>query len=245
MNAIRNFGKVIRTLGLMGLMMAIAGLLATNVHSASANGIEPNNPVGKVAVWAAFNPAPPPAASFHAAVVISDAKGNVVAKGNIGSTETSFVTRLPEGIYKVSVSAAGYSEYTEVVKVTAKQASLVHALLTAPIVPPVAGTPKSDPGPLPTLFGKMDLTVDYAPNSDLLPQAVILVSDDQGNLVAKGVAENGNFTVALAPGNYKISVMALGFKNYATEMTISASQLTPVKAYMELVNVPNAPISGK
>src|SRR4051794_23228688 len=100
MNAIRNFGKVIRTLGLMGLMMAIAGLLATNVHQASANGIEPTKPLGKVAVWAAFDPAPPPTASFRATVSISDVKGNVVAKGTVNNTATSFVARLSEGVYK-------------------------------------------------------------------------------------------------------------------------------------------------
>lgn len=131
MNFTAHINKVIRTLGLMGIMMALAGFLAAaNSAPASAASIRPTQGIGKVSVTAR---AISSASAVRIDVVIYDANANSVAKGTIGSGGT-FGVALLAGEYKVTVSARGYNTYAQSVKVEAEGTSTINTTLS-PVSP--------------------------------------------------------------------------------------------------------------
>src|SRR6188768_3812626 len=103
MNVIARINKVIKTLGLMGIMMALAGFLAATSAPASAAGITSAAPLPRTGQVVVYTEAPSSASNMvRMDVVIFDAQGNGVAKGIVyGSGK--FSAQLPEGAYKVSV----------------------------------------------------------------------------------------------------------------------------------------------
>ncbi len=126
MNLISNIGKVIRTLGVMGIMLALAGFMAT---SASAARFRPQEDTGTLAVHVNFAIASGTEGSV-AAVVVHDQAGNIVAEASIDS-ETIFVTALAPGAYEVTLDAQAYASHTEKVMIISGQTSSVSATLEA------------------------------------------------------------------------------------------------------------------
>ena len=228
--------KAIRTLGIFGIMMALAGLLASGVRPASAASIVPGTSLGKVSVTVVMNPSS--ASVTRADIDIRNSQGVVVAKGST-SNGSSYVTTLAIGAYKVHVTAAGYKEYAEVIKIKQGETTTVKAALTALIVPSLAITTSSvptpapvvDPAPVPVQLGKLNVFAQFAPTGDVVPEAGILVADGSGAIVAKGTATSTtNFAAQLAPGVYKVHVIAQGYKEYVELVKVAANQTTFVKA---------------
>lgn len=128
MNATRSFGKVIRTLGLMGIMMALAGFMATATTPASATEII-GNPTGKLTVHVPASPSP--STTSHALVVIADDAGNKFVETQV-ALGSSYSTYLVPGVYKVYVTVSNGSEFSQVAEVKDGQHTSVKASFAAP-----------------------------------------------------------------------------------------------------------------
>lgn len=115
MNASTRIAKVIRTLGLMGIMMALAASLgsASTTSAASPSGNVPPMP-GKLIVYASA------ISSTNALTPISvSVRGeqNSHIFGGVVNNNTPYGVKLPEGVYEVMVSAPGFETQGETVKV--------------------------------------------------------------------------------------------------------------------------------
>jgi len=128
MNVISNLSKVIRTLGVMGIMLALAGLAVSSAPSVSAARFSPKAETGTLTVHVDFATGDPE--TNVAAVTVSDQDGNIVAEATIDS-ETIFVTALAPGAYMVSIDAQAYTSHNEKVMITSDQTSSVSATLEA------------------------------------------------------------------------------------------------------------------
>ncbi|HKP54714.1 MAG TPA: carboxypeptidase-like regulatory domain-containing protein [Chloroflexia bacterium] len=119
MNLISNIGKAIRTLGVMGIMLALAGFTASAAPSASASSIVTGD-AGVLSVYVQFNPSVMD--TNIADVVVQNARGVVVAKGKT-TIDGSYAVKLLPGTYKVTVSANGFKSYTQSVTINSSQTS--------------------------------------------------------------------------------------------------------------------------
>ena len=124
MNLISNIGKAIRTLGVMGIMLALAGFTASAAPSASAAS---TSDAGVLSVYVQFNPSPMD--TNVADVVVQNSRGVVVAKGK--TSFDAYTVKLLPGTYKVTVSATGYKTYTQSVKIASSQTSEMTVALEA------------------------------------------------------------------------------------------------------------------
>jgi hypothetical protein len=124
--------NVLKTLGLTAALALAVGMASAPAASASSLATSPTSlatPLirenGGLKVYVGFDPANP---SQQATVAIYDAYGQPVAKAlaTYGS-EVSF--ELPEGIYKVGITADGYRPAGEVVKVAANSTTYVKIAL--------------------------------------------------------------------------------------------------------------------
>ena len=124
----KTINQVIRTLGLMGIMMALAGFFAA-ANSASAADITTATPLaktGQVVVYAEASPASSNMTRIDLA--ISDGQGNTVAKGVIyGSGK--FSAELPTGNYKVALYAKGYDTFSQAFNIAPDGTAVVKATL--------------------------------------------------------------------------------------------------------------------
>jgi len=128
MNVTAHINKAIKTLGLMGIMMALAGFLATSTAPASADKLSNIQPLssGQVVVYADALSSSTDIVAME--VVVTDVRGNSVTKGVIyGSGKLS--AQLPTGDYKVSVSAKGYNTYGEAFKIEPNGTTIVKTVL--------------------------------------------------------------------------------------------------------------------
>ena len=126
MNLISNIGKAIRTLGVMGIMLALAGFAVSSAPSASA--ATPRVGAGTLAVSVDFGYTA--ADNNVASVTVLNQDGKIVSQGTVDS-ETIFVTKLPAGAYIVSVEAKAFKSYSTKVMITSGQTSSVKATLEA------------------------------------------------------------------------------------------------------------------
>jgi hypothetical protein len=126
MNVISNISKVVRTLGVLGIMLALAGFAVSSAPSASA--ATPRVGAGSLAVSVDFGYTA--ADNNVASVTVLNQDGKIVSQGTVDS-ETIFVTRLPAGAYIVTVEAKAFKSYTEKVMITSGQTSPVKATLEA------------------------------------------------------------------------------------------------------------------
>ena len=219
MNVTLRIAKVIRTLGLMGIMLALAGFMA---HAPSASAGRMNPADSRVVVYPIFPASADEAAT--AAVMVYDSNGFPVAKGTATSKE-SYVATLAPGGYTVSVFAEGFSDYTEVIKVDGGQTFTVKALLSLMAPDPVIAD------------GEVVVHVMFPPTTGDAATAQVIISDTEGHAFAKGTAtSDSNFTAYLAPGMYQVSVYAQGYNDYNEVVEISSANTVTVKAALTPVN---------
>ncbi|HKP53873.1 MAG TPA: carboxypeptidase-like regulatory domain-containing protein [Chloroflexia bacterium] len=119
MNLVSKIGKAIRTLGVMGIMLALAGFTASAAPSASASSIVTGD-AGVLSMYVQFNNSVMD--TNIADVVVQNARGVVVAKGKT-TIDGAYSAKLLPGSYKVTVSANGYKPYTQSVTITSSQTS--------------------------------------------------------------------------------------------------------------------------
>lgn len=218
-------GKVIKTLGLMGIMMALAGLMV-HAPSASAGGLG-ITPSGKLNVYIGF--ASNPDSQPQAEVAVIDGKGAYVSKGTTNRSG-SYATAIAPGAYKVVVNAEGYKSATVAVKVTSGQATNVKVELM-----------QNDPAPVPIMSatndpvageesGKLAVNVSSMETGKPVAGATVILLDTKGNAVVKASTDSdGNFATAYDPGTYKLYIKAEGYGEQSQEIKIDSKMLTEVK----------------
>jgi hypothetical protein len=102
------------------------------------------------------------------------------------------------------------------------------------ITDPVPSTDPYDPAPFPVL-GKLSVfAID--PTKDVnLAGATVVVYNGNAQVVAKALTDaNGSASTYLAPGTYKVSVLAKGYKEHRSLVSITADQTTTVKAILRV-----------
>ncbi|HKP51355.1 MAG TPA: carboxypeptidase regulatory-like domain-containing protein [Chloroflexia bacterium] len=212
MNPTLRISKVIRTLGLMGIMLALAGLVA-NTPSASAGRIKPAD--SRVVVYPIF---PSTETQATAAIMVYDSNGYPVAKGT-ASNEESFVATLAPGGYTVSVFADGYADYNEIVKLDGGQSVTVKAPLSATAPVPMMA------------YGQVVVRAIFPPTAGDATSADVVISDMDGTAISKGTADSqSDFTVDLAPGTYRVTLYAQGYNDYNEDIEVASSDTVTVKA---------------
>lgn len=229
--------KAIKTLSIFGVMMALAGLLISNSPSASATSIGPSPSYGKVSAAPIFDSAS--STVLNASIDVRNSNGAVVAKGS-ASYGNSYTTTLPVGNYKVIATAPGFKSFSAAITVTKGATTMVKATLTSVTDPPStitraapAPAPSVEPAPVPAQLGKLNVSVSFPPNADAQPTVGVLVFDSIGNVVAKGEATNySNFATQIAPGSYKVYIVASGYADYGEKIKVAANQTTVVKALL-------------
>ena len=129
MNLTVKISKVIRTLGIMGIMMALAGFMAgTSAQAASATSVTPRVVQGKLNVFAIVDNSANAIPVIKVAVV--DRNANIVASG-YAARDGSFGAKLAPGSYKVNITSPGFKPYSQVVSVTSDATTTVKAALEA------------------------------------------------------------------------------------------------------------------
>ncbi|HKP51874.1 MAG TPA: carboxypeptidase-like regulatory domain-containing protein [Chloroflexia bacterium] len=132
MNVITNIGKAIRTLGVMGIMLALAGFAVSSAPSASAASLAPRVEAGTLAVHVDF--APSVSDANEALVTVLNQDGKIVAQAVVNE-RTIFATKLPAAAYIVTVEAKAFKPYSTKVMITSGQTSTVSTTLEADGVP--------------------------------------------------------------------------------------------------------------
>ncbi|MFL5734661.1 MAG: carboxypeptidase regulatory-like domain-containing protein [Chloroflexia bacterium] len=131
-NLILKASKVIKVLGVFGIMLSLAGALAVapsasaatlTTGTAGANSIgayapQPNGKLGVYAIDAVKGAAVP-----GAQVVVINQAGQSVAKG-LTRADGSFSTSLPAGLYKVAIFAKGYKQQSEAAEVKSGETTI-------------------------------------------------------------------------------------------------------------------------
>src|SRR5438067_6511184 len=100
----RQRSNLVRAIGLLGIMIALVGALATVPFASAASLAGDTTPNGKLAVYA--TDAATGSRVVGANVVVIDAKGTTIIKGTTGASGF-FSAELSQGIYKVVVFASG------------------------------------------------------------------------------------------------------------------------------------------
>lgn len=128
----------VKTVGLMAIMFALVASLA-GAGSASASSLvaavdEPPVVMGQVVIKVGYSPRP--AAPIQATVEFINEQGQPAAK-TLTNTNGEASVQLPEGLYKVRISARGYNTYNQYVKVSADavtylKVALYTSMLSAP-----------------------------------------------------------------------------------------------------------------
>jgi Carboxypeptidase regulatory-like domain len=122
----RSAEKVIKTLGLLGIMLSLAGALAAAPPaSASSLAGSPGGYLplpGKLGVYA-INTVTGSAVAGADVVIVDLVTGQSIIKG-LTRADGSYSTALPEGSYKVAIFAKGYKQQSELVKVTSRQTTI-------------------------------------------------------------------------------------------------------------------------
>jgi uncharacterized membrane protein len=247
MKVTTSIGKVIKTLGLMGIMMALAGLMvhapAASAASASTSKLRLSTP-GKLAVYVSFPATADVLPTVEVAVI--DAKDTIVAKGTTDSNN-SYSTSVPSGAYKVLVNAEGYKSSVTETKVASGQATGVKVALESndpapapvPVITAVAAATASEE------VGKLVVNVSNAKTGEVVSGATVIIYDAKGNGVAKGsVDSDGNFGAALEPGTYKVHVTARGYNNYSESVEVVAGQLNETKIGLSSTSSDTDPYIG-
>jgi hypothetical protein len=213
-------------LGLFALMVAlVATLAATSSAPASAKSID-----GKLNVYA-YNTIQAGLGGINAAsVVVLDPTGQAIVKG---STDAGgfFSSYLPEGVYKLTVTAQGFQPFSTAIKIAVGQSTSIQAGLV--------------PTSAQATDGKLNV---YAynvmqPAVGGINAASVTVLNSTGNAIVNGTTDTkGYFSSYVPEGVYKLRVVAPGFQEFSTPIKIAAGQSTTVKA--ELTRAPSPqPIS--
>ena len=132
----------IKTLGIFAIMFALVASLA-GAGSASASSLvaamdEPPVVMGQVVLKVGYFPLP--AAPIQATVEFFTEQGQPAAKTLTNASGEASV-QLPEGLYKVRISARGYNTYSQYVKVSADAVTYLKvALYTSMISAPRPAT---------------------------------------------------------------------------------------------------------
>jgi uncharacterized membrane protein len=247
MKVTTHFGKVLKTLGLMGIMMALAGLLvqapAASAASASASKFRTVAAPGKLSVYVAIPTTADKLPTIYVAVM--DSKGNVVAKGTADSNN-SYSTALAPDVYKVQVDAEGYKSSAVETKVASGQASAVKVALESN-----APAPAPEPVPVATAVvaqpesGKLLVQISDDRMGATVPSATVIIYDAKGNGVVKGSTDNaGNFGTVLEAGSYKLQVTADGYRDYSQAIEIVSGQMTEAKVSLSSAAADTDPFIG-
>ena len=230
MNPTLRIGKVIRTLGLMGIMMALAGFMAA-APSASAGRIGPRTSPGPIAEFGKLNVVAEigaPGSSFIPVyITVADSEGKIVAEG-LAAGDRSFGAKLLTGVYKVNLTAPGYKPFSEIVKLAGQSTTNIKAVLEVEAVPST-----SNAFPPMENDGKLNVMAIFPPTSANVLIANIAVVDSDGNTVAQGfAASDGSYVTTLAPGAYKVFVTAPGFSEYSEVIKMASDDAVVVTAVL-------------
>src|ERR1044072_4107509 len=132
-NIIRNMGKSVKVLSVLGIMLGFAAMLgsASGASAATLGSTDPGIlPVatapGKLGVYAVDEIKGSPVAD--AALGIWDAKGNIVAKGYTNEAGF-FAVKLAQGTYKVTIYAKGYETQSQTVQIAPGASITIKAAL--------------------------------------------------------------------------------------------------------------------
>ncbi|MFL5735252.1 MAG: carboxypeptidase regulatory-like domain-containing protein [Chloroflexia bacterium] len=131
-NLIMKASKVIKVLGVFGIMLSLAGALAVAPSASAATlttgtaggnsiGAYAPQPDGKLGVYAIDTVKG--AAIPGAQVVVINQAGQSVAKG-LTNANGFFSTSLPAGTYKVAIFAKGYKQQSEAVEAKAGETTI-------------------------------------------------------------------------------------------------------------------------
>ena len=121
MSLTSKISTVIRTLGVMGIMLALAGFMASASTASAARVAQ-----GKLDVYAFVDPSANTPPTIQ--VLVTDRTGKIVAKGEAG-TEGNFSAKLAQGEYKVNITASGYKPYSEMAYIVANETITFKAAL--------------------------------------------------------------------------------------------------------------------
>jgi len=231
--------KSARIMALMGMMATLVAVMAGAPSASAAARISPSGAVadGKLSVFVSGKTAIGSGGIAGASIQVTDSPGQLVAQGTTDS-KGSFSGYVPEGTYKLRITAGGFQEFSTYIKIAAGQTTSVRAQLQ-PVATPV---PASTATPVPASVadavpGKLSVHVSYATPTSAYIQATVSVFDAAGNGVAKGYADaSGNFTVKLTQGRYTVLVSASGFKDSKAEIDIVSNQTTQVNLTLSPVS---------
>jgi 5-hydroxyisourate hydrolase-like protein (transthyretin family) len=238
--AISRIGKIIRTLGLMGIMMALAGLMVNApAASAASSKLKVTPAVGKLNVYVGFPASANTLPTVQVGVI--DSNGNYVAKGTTDSNN-SYTTSLASGAYKVLVSAEGYKPSTSEAEIVSGQETNVKVALVAndPVSGPAGGAvivPEED--------GKLLVNISDAKTGKPVAGATVVIYNAKGDGVTKGSADSeGNFATVLAPGTYKLYTTADGYADTSQTIEISSGQMAEAKVALSSTSSDTDPYIG-
>jgi 5-hydroxyisourate hydrolase-like protein (transthyretin family) len=221
-NNIRQAGsqarKPARMFGLLGLMLALAGMFAA-VPSAPASAQDIN---GKLNVYA-YNAMQAGLGGIGGATVqVANSTGAIIVNG-LTDTKGFFTGYVPEGAYILKVTAPNFQEFSAQFKIQAGSATTIQAGLT----PTATSTP----------VGKLSVHVQDMASGRALAGATVLVLNGNGERVAKALTNaQGNFEVKLQEGTYKVAITADNYKQHSESATLTANQVTTVKVGLEATN---------
>lgn len=229
---INQISKSVRFLGLMGMMAAFAGALAF-APAADARRLDHKIDYGKLNVAAVD--ANSGVAVSGATVEVLNASGDRVAK-ELTNAYGQFSMYISVGTYTVRVTATGYEQFSDVVKVAAAKSTNVQAALKS-TSPPVPTTDEGVGGPVPVpaiTTGKLNVKVyDVSGVNDAdvpLAGAKVSIFDKGGAVVAQGeTPATGTFTVELPTGTYTVVASAEGYPEPASQVvSIGADEETTI-----------------
>jgi hypothetical protein len=208
---VRRSRNVLATIGLLSLMVALAGMLSAGPASAASLSLIPAPINEGRAVVAAFD------AKSQAPIVGAEVgvwNANEIVAKLVTDDRGAAEVRLDEGTYKVQVYARGYNTAAASITVVAGEISSVKLAM----VPAVQN-------------GQINFRVHSGSSRVPVVGAWVQVYSIDGGLVAEGHTNKlGMFAQSLPAGMYAVTVKAIGYANYNNILSVQPedSRIFPI-----------------
>ncbi len=226
-NTSNNISKV---MGMFGIMLALA-VMIVGAPAASANSRTATSQ-GKLTVTVINETTGDavPAATVAVYEANSPTVGTPVAKGSTSATGV-YATYLSAGSYRVVVAADGYNEASQYVTIEKGYNTSVKAALKSSIEDTAVTAATTAAAPTAGGPGMLHVNAVDASTGKPISSATVVVYDINGNAVAKDTTDNnGNISIELQAGEYKVDVIVSGYAEFRKAVTITTGEDTAVTA---------------
>ena len=233
-------GRILRGLGMVGVVTALALMMIPTPMAAAKTGGGKVTGGGTLSIHIGGGHY---SAGIEGAKVVVYGKDGLEAASGLSDAAGYFHAQLAIGSYRVVASAAGFEQAATTGSVQLGEVTKLALRLNAvapPMQPPAHDTKTGRGGGALLVHATDDSPSGLV--TGITGADVQIHTTQHGHLVAQGLTDaKGDYSVALDPGSYRVSVTANGYDLYKTPVTITMYEQVQVNALLKSSSAPPSP----